>query len=57
MLNHCDYDRLKVLAPIGNALAWGWHVFVRGTHCPCCLGTRLVLSLAAAAGLGALVAL
>lgn len=52
-LNPCDIARLRVLVPIGDALAGLWHSFTVGTECPCCLGTRLLVALTGAAGVGA----
>lgn len=48
-LNPCDYERYRVLAPIGDALAVIWETFTAGTDCPCCLGTRLFLAVAVSA--------
>ena len=42
-LNPCDIDRLRFLAPIGDALAALWDGFTSFTDCACCLGTRLAL--------------
>lgn len=55
-LNPCDIDRDPKLARIGDALAWVWEKFTAGTDCPCCLGTRLVVSHALAFGLAYLLA-
>lgn len=52
--NPCDMDRFKAIAPIGDALAFIWDTFTGGTECNCCLGTRLVVALAAALCLGLL---
>lgn len=52
-LNMCDIDRYAVLAPIGDAVAKLWQLLTYGTDCPCCLGTRFIGALVAAAGVGA----
>lgn len=52
LLNFCDIDRLKFLAPIGDAVTAIWNGFTFGTDCTCCLGTRLILALAAAGAAG-----
>lgn len=43
LINPCDMDRYKGLAPIGDALAKIFQWFTAGTECQCCLGTRIVL--------------
>lgn len=52
-VNPCDISRFKVLALVGNSMAWLWEKFTWGTECPCCLFTRLVLALLLAGGIGA----
>lgn len=44
-INYCDIDRYPGFAPPGDAVAALWQLFTRGTECPCCLGTRLLLAL------------
>ena len=53
-VNACDIARVRVLAPVGDAIAWLWQAFTAGTECPCCLGTRLLAALLIAGGIGAL---
>ena len=55
LLNPCDIDRHRHLTALGDGIASLWHLFTRGTECPCCLGTRLILLTLAAVGLGAAV--
>lgn len=52
--NPCDIDRMRILAPVGDALAALWDGFTAFTDCACCLGTRLALALALAFYLGTL---
>lgn len=54
-LNPCDIARFAVLAPLGDALAATYRGFTYGTDCQCCLGTRLLIALAAATTAGVLV--
>ena len=54
-LNPCDIARFAVLAPLGDALAATYRGFTYGTDCQCCLGTRLLIALAAATSAGVLV--
>lgn len=50
LINPCDQERHRWLAPVGDAAAALWHAFVGNTVCPCCLGFRLLaLTLVAAA--------
>lgn len=42
LINPCDMDRYKGLAPIGDALAKIFQWFTAGTECSCCLGARVV---------------
>lgn len=43
LINPCDIDRAKVLAPVGDVLHKVWKAFIYGTECTCCLGSRLVV--------------
>jgi len=52
LLNPCDIDRAKVLAPIGDAFAAIYRRFTAGTECECCLGARVAGLTLAATGLG-----
>lgn len=54
-INPCDIDRLRFLAPLGDALAALWDGFTAFTDCACCLGTRLALVIALAFFAGTLV--
>lgn len=54
-INPCDIDRLRILAPIGDALAALWDGFTAFTDCACCLGTRLAFVIALAFYAGTLV--
>lgn len=54
-LNPCMNTRMRILAPIGDALAALWDGFTAFTDCACCLGTRLALVIALAFYAGTLV--
>lgn len=53
--NPCMNTRMRILAPIGDALAALWDGFTAFTDCACCLGTRLALVIALAFFAGTLV--
>lgn len=53
IINPCDIDRAKVLAPLGDALHRVWAVFTYGTECTCCLGTRVIMLIAVTAAITA----
>ena len=57
LLNPCDFERLPVLAPVGDALASLYAAFTANTDCPCCLGGRLVGVAVAGVATGALLSL
>lgn len=42
-LNPCMNTRMRILAPIGDAVAMLWDAFTAFTDCACCLGTRLII--------------
>lgn len=50
--NPCDLDRFRGLVVVGDALAWLYQTFTRGTDCVCCLGMRLTLLTALSFTLG-----
>lgn len=52
LINPCDIDRARVLAPVGDLLHKVWQGFIYGTDCTCCLGSRLVVWTAAVFMLG-----
>lgn len=42
LLNPCDIDRARILAPIGDLLAHLQRRLVESTECPCCRATRIL---------------
>lgn len=54
-LNPCDMARFKFLAPVGDAMASMWYALTKGTDCPCCLASRVLGLMVAAAALASAV--